>query len=102
MMQVTPDWDRVFAEFDGLHLEGGALAHPAFYGWDAESTAWFTTKPLTVVREIELSEAPAWDEDEDEGEEDNPRPRRKRKRLKSGRLTQGENARLFRRLMRLD
>lgn len=97
LMQVVPEWERLFEDFDGLHLEGGALAHPAFYGWDAESTAWFTTDPLREVRQIDL--APAEDDDDDE-EEENPRPRRKRKRLKNGRLTRDENARLFRRLMR--
>jgi len=97
LFQLVPDWKRVGAEFDGLHLEGDALSHPGFYGWDAESTAWFTTKPLSEVRQIDLTPV-----EPDEEEEENPPPRRKRKRLRSGRLTQGENARLFRRLMRTD
>jgi len=99
LMQVAPEWERLFEDFDGLHLEGGALAHPAFYGWDAESTAWFTSDPLREVRQIDL--APAEREyDEYDPEEENPPPRRQRKRLKNGRLTRAENARLFRRLMR--
>lgn len=93
LFEVVPDWKRVWADFDGLHVEGDALSHPAFYGWDAESTAWFSTKPLTVVEEVSLSAPPE--------EEENPRPRRKRKRKENGRLTRKENARLFRKLMRL-
>ena len=102
MMQVAPDWPRIITTFDALHLEGDALRHPGFYGWDAESTAWFTTTPLREVRKIVLPKAEGWrDEDDDEEEEEaNPPPRRQRKRLKNGRLTRAENARLFRRLMR--
>ncbi len=91
LLQVVPDWKRVTAEFDGLHLEGDALSHPAFYGWDAEGTAWFTTKPLSVLETVRLPQ----------DEEENPRPRRDRQRQKNGKLTRAENARLFRRLMRL-
>ena len=103
LMEVVPDWPRVVADFDALHLEGGDLAHPAFYGWDAESTAWFTTDPLTELEHIELPEAePDDDYDGDDDEPaDNPAPRRQRKRLSGGRLTKAENARLFRKLMKL-
>lgn len=97
LFQMVPDWIRVYDEFDGLHLEGGALGHPAFYGWDAESTAWFNTDHLTEVGKVDLPEA------EDPYEENPPprrRPRHKRKRQANGKLTPPERRRLFRSLMR--
>ncbi len=51
---VVPDWPRVYQDFDALHLEGGALLHPAFRTWDAESTAWWNTKDLKDIGRVTL------------------------------------------------
>lgn len=93
LFQMVPDWPWVYREFDALHLEGGALRHPAFYGWDAESTAWFNTDHLEEVEQVQMPKA-------EDPYEDNPPRRRKRKRKANGKLTTQERRRLFRSLMR--
>jgi hypothetical protein len=94
----TPmDWAQIMDEYDALHVEADAITYDSgFYGWDAESTAWFNTDHLTEIGTVKMPEVVDWWRDV---ERDNPR--RKRKRTKDGRLTGGERSKLFRKLMRI-
>jgi len=54
LFEKVPDWPRVYRDYDAMHMEGAALRHPAFYGWDAESTGWWNTKHLKDIGRVVL------------------------------------------------